>query len=541
LPTPALNLDDLRGVWVHPRSILSPQAVDQVIAQAGKANINTLIVGVYLDAVAYYNSQVVKPAGELPDKFDPLAYLTSQAHQHGLQVHAWFVVGWATRLPTKPGPILSEHPDWAMVDACGTPGRWLNPAKPEVRQFIVNLVTEVAQNYPVDGLHLDYIRYPGPEWSFDTTSAETFRQTYGVDFEAIRQPQLPAWGYFSGNPLTSPTTAQVLATFDNGIPALLLNRYGQGEVILFNWNISVGCQVGAIHEMMKRSLERLTSDGNQVYLLRAEGITQERFVAPIELWLRRLERQPTDIDTVGVAELSPGDVLVLPNAYIIPPELAQTLAKFVAAGGKLIFIDGPTPSYADPNLQLITGMSSRGRHFNQHGMWLNPNSKHPLLPIGTPTWNETLVWQWAEFRQQNITSLIKAIHQAVTAVNPQLTLSAAVFPSLSEAEKVAQNWPAWLENGDLDFAAPMAYVDNVAELPTLTAEWQNNPNFKRIVPGLIVFNESNESELKSPQEVLNEIEFMRAQGLKGAVLFDMYHLSEELLKELARRPFAPEN
>ncbi len=45
----------------------------------------------------------------------------------------------------------------------GKPFDWLCPSHPENRKLELESMLEVARKYPVDGLHFDYIRYPGPE------------------------------------------------------------------------------------------------------------------------------------------------------------------------------------------------------------------------------------------------------------------------------------------------------------------------------------------------------------------------------------------
>jgi uncharacterized lipoprotein YddW (UPF0748 family) len=530
----------MRGVWVQARSISSPQAVDAMLERAVAGNFNTLFVNVFTKGKAYYNSQVAERANSLPSDFDPLAYLVPRAHERGLQVHAWLPVGrvgWPT-LTLEPWPVLSQHPEWGMVNACGIPGNWLNLARPDARRFIQDVVMEVAQQYSVDGIHLDYLRYPGPGWSFDDYSAAAFAQTYGADLAALRQFELPARARFSGNPLLLPSTASVLATFDTGEPALLLNAYGDGEVVLFNWDV-IGCQVGAAGEMMRRGLQRLASEGSAVYLFRPDAADEANFYNA-QAWLRSLGWEPLIVDEEDMVSLLADGVLVLPNVYRIAPSLAQALADFVRQGGGLIFLDGPTPSISDANVQAITGMQDSGRHFFREERWLQPSGDHPLLPVGTPTWDENLARQWDEFRKESVSRLVQEVRQEMVAQESELALSAAVFSSRAQADVVGQDWEGWLDTGALDFAVPMAYVDDPTELNPLLVEWQTLSHFERVVPGLIVYVERTESS-KSPQQVLDEIALIRAEGARGVVLFDMEHIDEALLEALASGPFAPES
>ncbi|MCA9807021.1 MAG: family 10 glycosylhydrolase, partial [Cyanobacteria bacterium HKST-UBA06] len=110
--------------------------------------------------------------------WDPLQIAVDEAHKQNVELHAWvwvFAVG-NTRhnrlldLPDSyPGPILSTRPDLMSAALRGPGGElvlpgqfeyWLSPASRKARQFLTTLFSEVVQNYDVDGLQLDYIRYP---------------------------------------------------------------------------------------------------------------------------------------------------------------------------------------------------------------------------------------------------------------------------------------------------------------------------------------------------------------------------------------------
>lgn len=520
---------DMKGVWIHPRNLDDRAEIDQVIRQAEIANFNTLFVNVWLDARSFYQSDVLTNDN---DEFDALAYVIEQAKPRDMEVHAWMVVGWQTRSPVRPGPIFEANPDWYMRDACGTSGRWMSMAHPGPREFVVDVATELAQNYDIAGIHFDYIRYSGPGWGFEEVALAGFEEG-GGDPEAILQPNLPAYGAFTGNPLTMPTTAQVLATFDGTDPAIFLNEYGEGEVLLINWNVTLGCQMQATGIIMERALDRMAGSDGPIYLLDESGVTSERFVAPVEVWIDTMGRNIERIAGDDVADLDPDGVVLLPSAYRISDndDVLDGLAAYTWDGGHLIFIDGPTPSYNDPVLQALIGTEGRGDHFNREARWILPTEDHPLIPRGDATWTNELSYEWESYRQANVTAMVRTVREAVLEANPNIEISAAVFRNAEESLLVGQDWATWLADYALDFAAPMAYVDKgqADELIPLIEEWQTLPAYDqgRIIPGLITFNESDESALKSPQEMLDEIELIFEADAPGVVLFDIYHLSEE--------------
>ncbi|MCK5527619.1 MAG: family 10 glycosylhydrolase, partial [Candidatus Latescibacteria bacterium] len=84
----------------------------------------------------------------------------------------------------SPTPLYWAHPEWICVDQKGermTLGAggyvWVSPGIPAVREHVLNVVSEIVEQYDVDGLHLDYVRYPGGGYSHDPISTARFLQT----------------------------------------------------------------------------------------------------------------------------------------------------------------------------------------------------------------------------------------------------------------------------------------------------------------------------------------------------------------------------
>ncbi|RME37138.1 MAG: hypothetical protein D6788_10120, partial [Planctomycetota bacterium] len=89
-----------------------------------------------------------------------------------LALHAWVNVmpAWRGRRPPgDPRQLYNARPEWFLRDARGNrqPLGWynsLNPCLPEVRRYLTAVMEEIVRGYDVDGLHLDYIRFPN-EWT----------------------------------------------------------------------------------------------------------------------------------------------------------------------------------------------------------------------------------------------------------------------------------------------------------------------------------------------------------------------------------------
>ena len=190
--------EEMRGLWVVRDSLITPQAVHQVVQTAVKYHLNALFVQVRGRGDALYNSPY-EPRSEVlahqPKSFDPLEQIVVEGHQNGLQVHAWLntYLTWSgSRAPYAWQHLWNTHRDWFACDRAGrctcvandrVEGAFLQPSNPLVQQHLFNVFTDVASRYDVDGIHFDYCRYGGSDYDFSGATLQRFR-----DFMA---PQLP--------------------------------------------------------------------------------------------------------------------------------------------------------------------------------------------------------------------------------------------------------------------------------------------------------------------------------------------------------------
>lgn len=518
---------ELRGVWVQSRSIITPDKLLATINRAEVARFNAIFVEVMVGKGAFYDSSLIKKHPTVATDFDPLARLISEAHQRGIQVHAWFPVGYLIlNDPTLPT-------DWATINVDDTARpRWINFVHPEARRWLTSLILEAVTKYDLDGVHLDTIRYPEVSVSFDSYSLQTMTAEYQVDLELLRGSALPAYGYFRGNPLVKIGTAQVLAEFENGVPAVLLNKYQQGQVIVLNWMVG-DRPVAASSQILARSVRYLAQEESSTYLLENKSASQN-----IQAILTDVGIAAHTIRVTGIARLEDKDVLILPNVYQISDEMSDLLRVFVARGGSLIFIDGPVPSIQNPNIQLLTGMVGSGSYFDQ-AMQLQAIGSHPIIPISSeinPVDYQSLFAKWTEFRMKGVNAFVQEVYQAVKTVKPQAKVSAAVKSDQDTAQRTMQDWPTWVKNGYIDTVIPMAYKRDTLHLQQDLLEWRliTANNITSIVPGLSVdFESSYPVQPKPVAQVFDEVALSRHNGYRGYVLFDLEHVSDELLNALA--------
>jgi len=190
-----------------------PEDVQEIIERAAYANFNIIFFQVRGQADAYYHSnyepwaeRLTGTLGQDPG-WDPLGTAVKLAHAAGLELHAWVNVYpvWITSSEAEAPPqdVTPEHLFWKLSHAYGwadwrqwdeegpmrlddyPPVRYLyaSPAVTLTVNHIVSVCQDIVTNYEVDGLHLDHIRYAGPEFSRDPISEASFVEAQILDPE----------------------------------------------------------------------------------------------------------------------------------------------------------------------------------------------------------------------------------------------------------------------------------------------------------------------------------------------------------------------
>ena len=115
---------------------------------------------IYPSAIEPFARLFTGVAGKSP-MYDPLAFAIDECHKRGMQLHAWIVT-----LPVGKDDYVRRQGKGALPrrrpDLCTHfKGQWyMEPGNPATAGYIVSLVDEIVRNYDVDGIHLDYVRYP---------------------------------------------------------------------------------------------------------------------------------------------------------------------------------------------------------------------------------------------------------------------------------------------------------------------------------------------------------------------------------------------
>ena len=170
----AVWLTTIGGIdWPHSYSTTTQKAeLISILDQLQQAGINTVLIQTRVRATTIFPTTTEPWDGCLTGRpgtspgYDPLLMCIDECHRRGMECHAWIVTipvgkwnGTGCKLLRQKYPTL--------IKKIGDEG-YMNPEMPQTGDYLAKFCAEVTRKYDVDGIHLDYIRYP-ETWKLKVT------------------------------------------------------------------------------------------------------------------------------------------------------------------------------------------------------------------------------------------------------------------------------------------------------------------------------------------------------------------------------------
>jgi uncharacterized lipoprotein YddW (UPF0748 family) len=196
-------------VWLRPNLRKSVDDLKRDFALMKASGLTGVVAEVYAGRTALYGSHRFPVQAEWLEQALPLA------KAEDLELHAWM---WT--MVCLQENVIRDHPDWYNVNAKGESAhdkpayvdyyKFLDPARPEVREFIRDTVSEIAAIPGVASVHLDYVRhpdailpsglwskygivqdkvYPPYDYGYTEYSRRKFKAAHGVDPIELKDPE----------------------------------------------------------------------------------------------------------------------------------------------------------------------------------------------------------------------------------------------------------------------------------------------------------------------------------------------------------------
>lgn len=149
-----------RALWNHSGLGAYPGDWERSAKELASAGVNIILPNMAWAGVAHYPSKILPQSKIFTQYGDQIAQCVEAAHKHGLEVHVWKIT-WNLEGAPKEFVEKIRAEGRTQVSATGQALNWLCPSHPKNVLLELESSLEIVTNYDVDGIHLDYIRYPG--------------------------------------------------------------------------------------------------------------------------------------------------------------------------------------------------------------------------------------------------------------------------------------------------------------------------------------------------------------------------------------------
>jgi hypothetical protein len=508
-----------RGLWMQALHWQGPDSCRLYRQLCDTANLNAVYPCVAMEGEGSYPSTYLAPAA--PGGFDVLGCLLEE--YGGLaDVHPWFSLGPMPPPDSASPNWLASHPELGFRDASGYHVQWMDFGCAEARDWMLGMILEACCRYGLDGVHLDYIRYPCSGmgcWCEECLAA--YEEAYGPP--PVPHPdrmafptfaRLGVWG------VAEATTAEVLVEMSDGSgtwPGVMLNRRGDGLCLLLNWRSFRGNASyfgGSLHSVLQAALDSLGQPSEPEAVLDHDGLATTAIGSRLD-WMG-VEWEP--LPPEEVSGLSTDRVLICPDLPLADQQLAGEIDDWVVSGGNVVFLGGVGGGMQHPVVRQLVGGS--GCVVSHDVMLMEPCGQHPWVATAPPlsiTRQQALeqVSRWDSLQAGMVSDFVGEVSEAVHQGWPGRWVSAAVFYLQGPADNLLQDWTGW-PGERLDYVMPMAYVEDSLLLQG-ALQWYGG--MELLEPALCLPGLGPTHAGLTPEELAGQIGMTRSAGAAGQILF----------------------
>ena len=203
------------------------------------------------------------------------------------------------------------------------------------------------------------------------------------------------------------------------------------------------------------------------------------------------------------------------------PEVRAYLQTLIEEIATKYDVDGIHLDYIRYPFQSSTGQITYGYGASAREQFEQKTGYDPVdLSLYHPLWS-----QWIKFRTEQVDIFVQEVSQQLEEINPELTLSTAVFPlpQRDRLAKIQQGWETWVSKEWIDMLVPMTYARDTERLNTLTSPLlrEFSQGKALLLPGIRLLN-------LSEIVALDQMQLLRGLSTEGYSLFAAENLNEGL-------------
>lgn len=171
---------EFRGAWCHSPLGVPEMTWDRAVANLSTNGFNAVFPNISWGATAYYRSSVLPVAPEVAGEGDQLRECLDACRKHGIECHAWMICwNMGRRAPADFVARMKREGRLQVKSDGTTDDQWLCPTHLDNRALLTRAAVEIAAGYAVQGIHFDYIRFPGANYCFCGGCRKLFEKKHG--------------------------------------------------------------------------------------------------------------------------------------------------------------------------------------------------------------------------------------------------------------------------------------------------------------------------------------------------------------------------
>ncbi len=172
------QLPEFRALWESSGTGVYPGDWAASAALLRSCGFNAVIPIMFTAGLAHFDSSYLPPSSTYETYGDQVAQFVTACNNHGIEAHprkqTWILL-WTEQSFIDQMRAQGR----TQVDVEGNPGDWLCPSDPRNYQLEFDSIMELVTNYDIDGIHYDFIRYPGQTWCYCDGCRERFTNDTG--------------------------------------------------------------------------------------------------------------------------------------------------------------------------------------------------------------------------------------------------------------------------------------------------------------------------------------------------------------------------
>ena len=174
---------EFRAFWCHSALGVPGMSWDEAVHRLADNGFTAIFPNMLSGGAAFYPSKVLPVAKAVTEQGDQIRQCLAACRKYGIQIHVWKVnwnLGFATPKEFVDQMRAEGRQQVRAGKSEGKEETWLCPSHPKNQKLEIDSMLELVRDYDLDGIHFDYIRYPGPDYCFCDGCKQRFEKSCGT-------------------------------------------------------------------------------------------------------------------------------------------------------------------------------------------------------------------------------------------------------------------------------------------------------------------------------------------------------------------------